>query len=384
MIKKLIIVTTLAFAIISLHAPYVTAAEDRFIRVAILKDVSECSLVIKGEFTIYALYTGDELQRARRLPKTIVTPLSNGIKFGSEVFPLVGIKIIPEKDASIYVNKRRYRGEIDIIRQKSIKLLVINRLNVENYIKGVLYHEVDHKWPLEAIKAQAVATRTYAYYQMDFMKRQDYDVTSDIYSQVYGGKTSEKLRPTIAVRRTRHEVLTYNGKIFPAFFHATCAGHTEDASSLWDIDLPTLKGVRCDFCKKSPHCNWKRNLQLKDIQDKLLKHGLDIWLIKDIKIVRRNPSGRIIDLRITDRKGKSITMSGKDFRQIVGPNIIRSNDYEVIMKGYYVDFLGHGWGHGVGLCQWGANFMSRKGMSYRQILRFYYPQAEIVNVLKRF
>ncbi|MFC1704242.1 SpoIID/LytB domain-containing protein [Candidatus Omnitrophota bacterium] len=377
MVSKIIRIIFVSILIAALSTHSSAAYKERFVRVAILKDAKSFSLRVHGNYKLYALYTNDLLYDSARLARTKVLPLQSGIQIGNEKFPLFGIKIIPRKEATIYVNKRRYRGEIDIIREKSKLLLVVNRLNLENYIKGVLYHEVDHKWPLDVLKAQAVAARTYAYYQTKVMQKKDYDVTSDIYSQVYGGKTSEKLRTNVAVDKTYGEFLTFNGKVFPTFFHATCAGHTEDAGNLWNVDLPVLDGVTCEFCKRAPHYKWKRNLRLKTIQEKLNKEGYNIWLIKKIKVQRRNQSGRIITLEVVDRKGKSITISGKDFRLIVGPNVIKSNNYNVVMKGYYVDFIGKGWGHGVGLCQWGAYFMSRKGMKYRQILNYYYPGAKV-------
>ena len=102
-------------------------------------------------------------------------------------------------------------------------------------------------------------------------------------------------------------------------------------------------------------------------------------LIKEIKVLERNKSQRIKELKIIERDNKEVVISGKDFRNIVGPNLIKSNNYVIEMKGYYADFLGKGWGHGVGLCQWGANFMAGQGYRFDQILKYYYPGAEIVN-----
>ena len=290
-----------------------------------------------------------------------------------------GIKIIPRRDASIYIDGRRYSGEIDIKRRSNDAIVAINIVDLERYIKGVLYHEVSHRWPIETLKAQAVAARTYALYRMQVNKDADYDVTSDIYSQVYGGKSSERYRTNIAVNRTKDLVMTYNGKILPAYYHATCGGMTENAGALWEHAIPPLRGVRCPFCRQSPHFQWKKNFRLKDIQDKLNARGYDIGLIKTIEVIERNPSGRITTLRITARDGKTITIAGKDFRDIIGPNIIKSNNYEVVMQGYYMDLLGKGWGHGVGMCQWGAYFMAQQRYRYDAILQYYYPGMAITD-----
>ena len=125
--------------------------------------------------------------------------------------------------------------------------------------------------------------------------------------------------------------------------------------------------------------HWKKNFRLKDIQDILIEHGHKVGLIKDIAIVDRNRSERINNIKITDRDGKETVISGKDFREAMGPNVLKSNNYEITMKGYYVDFVGKGWGHGVGLCQWGARGMALQQFTYKQILSYYYPRSEFTD-----
>lgn len=357
----------------------------RYIRIALLKDVKDITVTIRGSYEIYDPESNDRLIKGRRLKKTVITAAKSGINFGRETFNIDRIRLLPSKDVTILVRnkKRSYRGAIDIIRTSDNKITVVNQLWLEDYIKGVLYHEVSHRWPMEALKVQAVAARTYAVYQMDANKRKLFDVTNDIYSQVYGGRTSEKFRTNIAVDRTKGEIMLFNKKILPAYFHATCGGRTENVQELWNHDdLKPLRGVRCRFCRRSPHYKWKKNIRLKDVQDKLNKKGHKIGLIKDIRIIERNKSGRVKNLEIVSRDGKSITIPGKDFRIIVGPNIIRSNDYRLYIKGYYMDVEGSGWGHGVGMCQWGAYGMSKMRYRYDEILRHYYPGMELVNYLK--
>jgi len=379
--KKIIRILIILFCTISLlgfSQPPLPPKSGEIVRVAIIKDKPSLRLLIKGPFSIYSLNTNELLAEYKSLRTSIVTPTNYGIKVGHySYFKIFGIKIIPKKDATIFVNKRRFRGQVDIVRQQDMSLLVVNHIDVESYIRGVLYHEVSHKWPLEAIKAQAVVARTYALYQAKVNDTKDYDLTSDIYSQVYGGRTSEKYRTNKSVNRTLGEYLTFEGEMFPTYYHATCAGHTEDASRLWNIDLPPLKGVECDFDSKSPHIRWKKNLRLKDIQIRLIKAGKKIGLIKQINVMERNNTGRIDKLEIIDRRDSKIYISGKEFRMIVGPNIIRSTNFTVKMRGYYADFVGKGWGHGVGLCQWGAKAMADCGFKYDEIIKYYYPGSEI-------
>ncbi len=356
--------------------------EEAYVQIAVFRDLKECTLSIAGEYVIHDLDTGVVLKKGSRLEKIPVKVTPLGLQIGPKIFKQLRVNLEPLYATTITVNNRNFRGQINLIKTKEGTLLVVNVVGLEDYVKGVLYHEISHRWPIEAIKAQAVATRTYALYRRQTTTNADFDVTNDIYSQVYGGRTSEHYRTNLAVDETKGEVLVYQDQILPAYFHATCAGHTEDVSELWKQDLPPLKGVPCDFCKNSPHYYWNKNLRSKDVQDKLLQAGYKLGLIKEIKVVERNQSGRIRKLAILGRDGKTTMISGKDFRNIIGPNIIRSNNYDVVMKGYYFDVVGKGWGHGVGLCQWGAEEMSRQHYKYDEILQYYYPGADLTDYHK--
>ena len=125
--------------------------------------------------------------------------------------------------------------------------------------------------------------------------------------------------------------------------------------------------------------HWKKNFRLKDIQEVLNLHGYKIGTIKDITIVDRNRSERIDHLKITQKKGNELIIKGKDFRDLMGPNVLKSNNYEIVMQGYYVDFIGKGWGHGVGMCQWGALAWPDSNLTIEQILAYYYPRSVLMN-----
>ena len=354
-------------------------AEIKMVRVAILKDAQEFFVAIKGEFQIFDASLKEIPTQQKLWWGKNVKATEKGFQLGSQEFLTSPIRIVPKKDATIYINNRRFRGEMDIFQNAQRRLLVVNAVELENYIKGVLYHEVSHYWPMESLKAQAVAARSYALYQMQMNRHKDFDVTSDIYSQVYGGRGSERYRTNIAIERTKGLGMGYRGKLLLAYFHGTCAGQSEEVSELWREGVPALKGVACSFCRFSPHFFWKKNFRLKDIQDKLNAKGYGLGLIKEIRIIERNTSGRIKTLEIETRDGKKANISGKDFREIIGPNNIKSNNYEVDMQGYYMDLIGKGWGHGVGMCQWGAAQMASEGYSYEQILKYYYPGVDIVS-----
>lgn len=351
----------------------------QMVRVAIVRDAREISLKVDGPYHFRDADHGKIISKGPRLPVSRARLLDKGIFIGMQVYPYQRIIIEPLRNTSVVVNNRRFRGNVTMIRTADNRLTAVNSINIEDYIRGVLYHEVSHHWPMEAIKAQAVATRTYVLNSMAGSANKDYDVTNDIYSQVYGGKDSERYRTGLAVTHTVGEVLAFKGKALPAYFHATCGGMTEDANNLWAVDLAPLRGVACNFCQGSPHMKWKKNFRLKDIQDALNRHGYAVGPIKNLNIVDRNRSERINNIKVTSREGKETLISGKDFREALGPNVLKSNNYEISMQGYYADLTGKGWGHGVGLCQWGARGMALQQFTYQQILSYYYPRAEIMD-----
>ncbi len=356
-------------------------ADARFIRVALLRDQDHFTMAVEGRYDVMDFATGIRLDSGTRMPPTFVSLEKGKTRFGPHVYEAVRLLIMPRRGALVSVNDKRYRGNILVINNRGEHITVVNIIELEQYIGGVLYREISDQWPLDAIKAQAVATRTFAVYSMEKFAAQDYDVTNDVYSQVYGGRGAERYRTNIAVARTHGEVLTYKDKIFPAFFHANSGGVTEDAAELWDIDILPLKGgVQSPFSIDSPHYRWRQNFRLKNIQDALDARGYTLGLIREIKVEERNKSGRVRKLKIIARDGKEEIVEGKLFRDIIGPNILRSNKYDIEMKGWFVDFVGFGWGHGVGLCQWGAYRMSLAHYNYRQILDFYYPSSHLTRL----
>ncbi len=360
-----------------------TIKEVPEVRIAVELNVDNIVVAVNGEYTINGCSSSDS-ETGIRLVKSRVLAANNRLYVGRRSFPCRQVTISSPEDI-IIVDKnklRRYRGKLVIVAKTANKLLVINKLDIERYVQGVLYHEISNRWPLEATKAQAVATRTYALYQIEQSKKREYDMTDDTYSQVYGGSSAERFRTTVAALRTKGEVLIFNGKILPAYFHSNSGGHTENVAEVWERAEPIapLRGVPSPYSENKSNFFWKKNFRLKDIQDKLNNKGFNIGLIDRIEISERNESGRIRSLHIRDKNGKTINISGKEFRLIVGPNEIRSNNYTIEMKGYYADLIGKGWGHGVGMCQWGAYGMAEKGHDYTDILKYYYPGAEIEKI----
>ncbi len=339
------------------------------VRVLIVKSAKEINLHIRGPYRLVGFEDGEVLEEGRGLRSR--TFFAKDLDSG-------GIRVLPGKRARVYVNKRQFRGEIDIIKDKEQRLIVVNNIDIEEYLYGVLYNEVSHRWPIEVLKAQAIAARTYALYQKLVSKNRYFDLAADIYSQVYGGRRSETWSIRRAVNLTRGQILTYNGKIFPSYYHATCGGHTSDAVTLWGIDIPPLRGRPCNFCTMSPYYRWKKELRIDEITDRLKQAGYDIQLVS-IEALKRDKAGRILDVLLKGRP-ENIKLGGNKFRLIVGPNLIKSTNFKAQIKGRDIIFEGKGWGHGIGMCQWGAYAMARKGYKAEDILRYYYPGTEIVRI----
>ena len=353
------------------------AAEPVYIRVLVLENRNSASLAIEGSYEVLDKKTGTVLFSGTDLNTTLLE-YNNTLLLGEVNHKADSVIIRPLESNVIKIDGREFRGDIRFTSDKEGNgFSAINYLELEEYVKGVLYHEVSHYWPIEALKAQAIASRTFALYQHRMNRTKDYDLTADIYSQVYGGKTSERYRTNRAVEETRGQIIIYNNEILPAYYSATCAGHTEDASRLWDVNIAPLKGVECGYCADSPHFKWHRVIALQDIRDALNKTGLAINQdIKEISILSRDVSGRIDGMRI-HFGGGSIDISGKNFRNAIGPNIVRSTNFKVRVNKNHAFFAGRGWGHGAGLRQWGAYFMAKRGFRFRKIIGFYYPGSRI-------
>lgn len=382
--KKIPVLISIILSFLLIIAPQCQSLEKETnpaLRVLVFDNKDSLSLAIKGSYHIYST-TSDKLLTGGYILHTIVSGSDKGIMFGQRDLKFSKIRVTVPESSFIYIDGRAFRGSVDILRKDNMKLMVINRVPLEEYLYGVLYNEISHRWPIEAIKVQAVAARTFALYQARQNKLQDYDLTNDIYSQVYSGATSERWSTTRAVKLTTGQVMTYQGDIFPAYYHATCGGRTEDASNLWNVDLPPLKGVECIFCKDSPHYKWVKDIPLSELEKKLNDNGYKVGKIRSVTVVSRNNSGRVDKIEIKDEADISCMLTAKDFRQMMGPNDIRSTNFESSVNGDKLVLKGIGWGHGVGMCQWGAKGQADKGKKYDEILKYYYPGAEISTIDK--
>ena len=275
---------------------------------------------------------------------------------------------------------KNFIGKLEIHNDNQNKLTVVNDLPLEEYLIGLVQKEISETWPTESIKAQAVAARTYALLkQKERNKNGDalYDVEATTEDQVYEGIGKEDWVIQKAVQETAGEVLWYLG-FFPAYYHSCCGGNTELASHVWERK-ENSNSVADPFCKDSPKFFWEYRISKNDLLKKLRKEELRGKRILSLNLTSSKGSPRVGTVEIkTDQA--LIFLRGTDFRSILGNTNLRSTWFTAKASGSDYIFHGRGYGHGVGMCQWGAKGMSEEGKTYQEILEFYYPKAVIKKI----
>ncbi|MGB0911446.1 MAG: SpoIID/LytB domain-containing protein, partial [Nitrospirales bacterium] len=270
------------------------------------------------------------------------------------------------------------RGGVEL-KQQGSKILVVNHVDVEAYVAGVVTGEINRSWHPEALKAQAVAARTYVLYKKMMNQRQPYDVLSSVQDQVYQGQAQVNSSVTSAIRHTKGKVITFNRHPILAAYSSTAAGPTEDASYVWDVDVPYLKGVECPFDDQSPRYRWRAAVPLERLERKFRALDYAVGTIATITPFSRTPSGRIDQIRILHSRGELI-LRGQDFRRVAGYSTVHSTQFKIESIGRDLVLVGKGAGHGVGLCQWGMKEMAELGYSYEAIVRYYYPGTDLMQL----
>ena len=281
--------------------------------------------------------------------------------------------------AFLTLDGRPFRGEVEIRRGANGGLLAINVLDLEDYLQGVVQEEVPVAWPLEALKAQAVVARTYALFQMRQGAGAPFHLRNTVMSQVYGGLGREDSRATWAVLETRGLVLTVGGRVIASFYHACSGGQTEDADQVFGADFVYLVGQRDEFSGECPYDRWADLLPAAEFRRALQSAGFAVGEIRDIEPLDRTRTGRVGRLRIV-HTGGALEMEAKRFRLIAGPEVVRSTLFDVSVERGLVTVTGRGWGHGVGMSQWGAKGMAERAYRFADILKYYYPHASLTRI----
>ena len=289
------------------------------------------------------------------------------------------VRVIPSRSGSLSVAGKRYFGEIHVLKRSS-SLSFVNVLDLETYLSGVIGAEMPLTFPQEALRAQAIAARTYALWRMKTAQGADFDLTADQASQVYGEAPSVSPVARRVARDTQGVVLLFEGKILPAYSSSTCGGQTGSVEAVMGLrKIKPLSGVFCPFCKGSKYYRWEAAFSSAEVGTLLEKGGYSTGDIERIERTGAAKSGYGGWVKVTGRNG-SVSLAANDFRMLLGSMKIKSTRFEVSRQGDYFRFAGSGFGHGVGMCQWGARGMAEKGFEALQILAYYYSGSKPVRI----
>lgn len=289
------------------------------------------------------------------------------------------IIIEPAKETLLTWSGNIYSGKIFVVPAQNTFILV-EHADLETYLYGVLPYEMSYSWPAEALKAQAVAARTYTLRTLETVKNKYFDLYSDVRSQMYKGGGKQYPSVKTAVDATKSQVLMYNDKLFYTYYHGNCGGGTDDVKS-WNESARTIKplsGASCAYDSHSKTYSWKQDIAHSKILNYMKTVGLT-GKLKNIRITQRTKTGRVTRLAVQTNKGVKI-VACNPLRLAIGLKSCKITKMQVDSS--VVHFAGHGYGHGVGMCQDGANGMAKAGKTYEQILKNYYPGAKLTTLKK--
>jgi len=313
-----------------------------------------------------------------------------------------GQRTICVADGPIKINGKPYRGAVEILATPD-GITVVNELAVEAYLRGVVPKEIGDLGPreFEAVKAQAIAARTYTLSYLGRRADLGFDLWDDTRDQVYDGLTAETTSANRAVAETRGVVIAHNGGLVQSYFHSTCGGSTVNMSDVWPAENRRFVSQILDrdeagwYCQKSHHFRWTEvysAARLKQILNRHLKREMesvpgDVGRVLNVVAEATAPSGRVQATTITTERGR-FSIPKERVRWVLR----RPIDGEPILRSSYVRYFvdadsegklarlmvsGAGNGHGIGMCQTGAAEMARRGYSSQQILAHYYQDSEL-------
>jgi stage II sporulation protein D len=295
--------------------------------------------------------------------------------------PVPAPLVVRPAQAPLRIDGRLLAGRIEAWSEKGA-LVLVNALDLEDYVAAVVASEVPSGWPAAALEAQAVAARTYAVAQKIAQGAgARAHLGASVLDQVYAGAAKLTAGARKASRATAGEVLTWEAAPIAAYFSASCGGRGESGEAAFNLppgSVPYLPGGDDgDADAGAPRLAWTVRRTLADLSAVLRKAGRLKAAISGISVAAKTPAGRVSRVLLRTARGGEVPMSGAELRQLIGYMALPSLWFTVSVEGGAAVFRGRGSGHGVGLCQWGARGRAARGETYRQILAHYYPGAEI-------
>lgn len=409
-------------------------AED-YVRVLFNNEVSNVNIETDSNFVVYE-FDGNaenliELKTldANRIEVSIIdNSYIISYNAGEEIYDLAEKKImIGTTGGTFKFNNNTYRDYIAII-VKDGKLRAINYVSMQHYLYGVIPYEMSASWHLEALKAQAIAARTYAKKNMMGSTNKLFDVTDSVSSQVYKGVNGEKKNSNRAVDETSGIYMKYENTYVNAVYHSNSGGYTENSENIWGYKVPYLIGKKDDYSLNSKEANWEYSISYDNLNKILGLKFPKLGDVKDIKILEKTENNRNIKVKIIGNNSEQI-LEKEELRKYlgytnmksiwydidfgsqlslydnIGQKVIRASIEDICVidkegKKIQIDapikiqgensketyengsnqviFRGHGYGHGIGMSQYGAKTMADLGIKCEEILKFYYDGIILV------
>lgn len=387
------------------------SASDATLRVA-LASSGTATLSASGDFQLYssdgsrliARVPRGETWRVEREGTRIRGVGPDGI---ASAWQSTGLVARSSGGALLALNAKHYRGELLFLRGDT-GMTIVNRVRMDDYLRGVVPLEIGTRDARDssAVQAQAVTARSYAYVHLGGGEStaRPYDVTASVSDQVYGGADVESSVSNAAVSSTRGLVLQYEGRVVNAPYHSACGGSTAAANEIWRTsNEPYLQSVSDQipgtdryYCDIAPRFRWTRTLEGPTLREALVRYlgnytatpGGYPGTPRDVQIDTRTPSGRVGTLKIATDRGNYV-LRGNDIRYVLrapGGEILNSTAFNVQVTSArdgsisQLVLRGTGYGHGVGMCQWGAIGRARAGQDFHTILRTYYPGTSVAAI----
>ncbi|MGQ9617312.1 MAG: SpoIID/LytB domain-containing protein [Spirochaetota bacterium] len=344
------------------------------VRVAVLSDITHLQFRAKDAL----LFSGND--RIRMPSYTEIHVNENCILLDGRKFPTPVVIKSPDQ---VMINGRMYYGDLEIVART-----LINRVPMDEYLRGVVSSEIPSNWHIEALKAQVVVSRTYVYKKMLQNRDSLFDVNNTELHQKYNLSENNQSIDR-AISETRDLVIFYRDEPIEAFFHSCSGGRTESSRDIFQKDLPYLRSIPDPYSRGEGCFSWSITLNSMQITDALRKiqsqKSVPIFgdvRVRDIRIYRRTSSGRVKEFALTLESGETYIISGNSFRLAVDPGSFKSLLIDAINKERrgsenYFTINGRGYGHGVGMSQWGAKEMAERGFNFTQILSHYFPGTMI-------
>lgn len=335
------------------------------------------------------------LLKTEKLSLSEVTATPNGIRIGQHHIPATRIELSPEREPGLWVNRHLYRGQIQIFRMRDGRLRVVNMVRLEDYLASVVDSEMPKEFGSEARKAQCVAARTYALYQLSHRNTHPYfDVYANTRSQMYLGVeypgpngqrwAGESKSSRNVVEETRGKVCTHEGLIFCTYFSAACGGRTIEGRDLFSDAADPVRSVDCRWCEEANLYRWEHRLSRERFLDLFDRQNL---LSSEHPILLQEAALTILDAEPLDliqleQQGTILELQRHSIQKRLGARLLPSPLFRVEMVGEEVVMQGRGHGHGAGFCQWGARGQDREGRDWQTILKTYYPGSQLAQIVE--